>query len=344
MKKPIEKPDTYAKAGVDFRKENRTVKGIQSWVRKTFAFREGKMGAVMEDVGSFANLIDMGEYALAFCTDGVGSKVLVAQELEKYDTVGIDCVAMNVNDAICLGAEPISMVDYLALEHTNDEIAREISKGLYEGAAQSGIAIVGGETASMPDIITGLDGRGFDLAAAVIGIVKKDKIITGEKVASGDWVLGFKSSGIHSNGLTLARKVIPRNMYMNLLTPTRIYVKEVLELIGKYEVHGMANITGGGFLNLLRLTKYGFILDTMPEPQMIFKKIEELGKISEEEMYRTFNMGIGFCMVVSSADGEDIVKKYGDDYGIMRIGSVIEESGVTVVRKGVEIKLKRTIY
>jgi phosphoribosylformylglycinamidine cyclo-ligase len=344
MKKPVEKPDTYAKAGVDFKREDRAIKGIQSWVRKTFAFREGKMGAVLEDVGSFANLIDMGDYALAFCTDGVGSKVLVAQELEKYDTVGIDCVAMNVNDAICLGAEPISMVDYLALQHTNDEIAKEISKGLYEGAAQAGIAIVGGETASMPDIITGLDGKGFDLAAAAIGIVKKDKIITGEKVAVGDWVLGFKSSGIHSNGLTLARKVLPRNMYMNLLTPTRIYVKEVLQLIGKYDVHGMANITGGGFLNLLRLTKYGFVLDGMPEPQMIFKKIEELGKISEEEMYRTFNMGIGFCMVVSPDDGEDIVKRYGDDYGISRVGKVIAESGVTVMRKGVEIRLKRTIY
>jgi phosphoribosylformylglycinamidine cyclo-ligase len=338
------RPDTYAKAGVDFRKEDRAVRGIQAWVRKTFAFRDGKMGAVMEDVGAFANLIDMGDFALAFCTDGVGSKVIIASELEKYDTVGIDCVAMNVNDAICLGAEPISMVDYLALQRTNDEMAKEISKGLYEGAKQAGIAIVGGETASLPDIITGIDGRGFDLAAAVIGIVKKDRIITGEKIVPGDVVLGFKSSGIHSNGLTLARKVIPRNMWMNLLTPTRIYVKEVMELVGKYDIHGMANITGGGFLNLCRLTNHGFVLDGMPEPHMIFKKIQELGKISDEEMYRTFNMGVGYCAVVSEADGRDIVEKYGEKFELTKVGSVVKEPGVTLNRKGVEIRLERVMY
>ena len=292
MKKPAIKPSRYAKAGVDFRREDRAVKCIQAWVRKTFSLREGKVGAVLEDVGSFANLIDMGDFALAFCADGVGSKVLVAQELEKYDTIGIDCVAMNVNDAICVGAEPISMVDYLAMEQTNDEIAREISKGLYEGARMADIAIVGGETASLPDVITGIGGRGFDLAAAVIGVVRKDRIITGEKIRVGDHVIGFRSSGIHSNGLSLARKVIPRNMWMNLLTPTRIYVKEVLELIGKYDVHGMANITGGGFLNLCRLTNHGFLLDNMPEPQMIFKRIQELGKIPDEEMYMTFNLSL----------------------------------------------------
>ena len=235
-----ERPNTYAKAGVDFKKEDRAVRGIQTWVRKTFPFRDGKIGAVLCDVGSFANLIDFGDYALAFCTDGVGSKVLVAQELEKYDTVGIDCVAMNVNDVICVGAEPVSMVDYLALQRTNEELTKELSKGLYEGAKQSGIAIVGGETASLPDIICGIEGRGFDLAAAVIGVVRKDRIITGERIAAGDAVLGFRSSGIHSNGLSLARKVLPRNMWMNLLTPTRIYVKEVMELMAAYEIHGMA--------------------------------------------------------------------------------------------------------
>jgi phosphoribosylformylglycinamidine cyclo-ligase len=345
MKKAADKrPDTYAKAGVDFRREDRAVRGIQMWVRKTFAFREGRLGAVLEDVGSFANLIDLGEYALAFCTDGVGSKVLIAQELDKYDTVGIDCIAMNVNDAICLGAEPISAVDYLALQETDEELTRELSKGLYEGARLSGIAIVGGETASMPDVITGPNGRGFDIAAAVIGIVKKEKIITGKKIQPGNIVLGFRSSGVHSNGLSLARKVVPKSMWMNLLTPTRIYVKEVMELVRKYDIHGMANITGGGFLNLCRLTKHGFVLDSMPEPQMIFKKIQELGKVSDEEMHRTFNMGVGYCMVVSRADSEDILKKYGDTFDLVKIGYVVEEPGVTIVRKGVEIKLDRVMY
>jgi phosphoribosylformylglycinamidine cyclo-ligase len=344
MKKPVVRPDTYAKAGVDFRKEDRTIRNIQNWVRKTFAYREGKTGAVMMDVGNFASLIDMGEYALAFSTDGVGSKVLVAQELEKYDTVGIDCVASNVNDAICVGAEPISMVDYLAMTHTNDEIAREISKGLHDGAKIAGISIVGGETASLPDIITGVESRGFDLAGAVIGIVKKDKIITGEKIEPGDTVIGFRSSGIHTNGLTLARKVLPKNMWMNILTPTRIYVKEALELFAHYDVHGMAHITGGGFLNLCRLTNYGFRLDEMPQPQMIFKKIQELGKISDEEMYRTFNMGIGLCAIVSESDGREIVEKYGKKFDLTRIGRIVEEAGVSIKVNGLELNLERVIY
>jgi phosphoribosylformylglycinamidine cyclo-ligase len=344
MRASEHKPDTYAKAGVDFRKEDRAVKGILHWVRKTFSTREGKVGEVMCDIGTFANLIDMGDYALAFCTDGVGSKVLVAQELQKYDTVGIDCVAMNVNDAICLGAEPIAMVDYLSLQQTNDEMAKEISKGLCDGAKQAGIAIVGGETASLPDIITGVDGRGFDLAAAVIGVVKKDKIITGEKIAVGDVVLGFKSTGLHSNGYTLARKVLPRNMWMNILAPTRIYVKEVLEIVKNHEVHGLANITGGGFLNLLRLTNLGFRLDGMPEPQMIFKKIQELGKVTDEEMYKTFNMGVGFCVIASPKDAQDILAKHESDFEMMRVGSIVKEPGVTVVKKDVEIVLERTMY
>ncbi len=344
MAKPKKKPDTYAKAGVDLRREDRAVKNINRWVTKTFCFREDKLGCVLHENKSFANLIDFGEYALAFAMDGVGSKVLVAQELGKYDTVGVDCIAMNVNDIICVGAEPITMVDYLAMEATDDEIAKDISVGLYEGAKQAGIAIVGGETASLPEIITGVRGRGFDLAAAVMGYVKREKIITGEKVKAGDAVLGFRSSGIHSNGLTLARKVVPRNMWVNLLTPTRIYVKEVLELINNYDVHGLVNVTGGGFLNLMRLGEVGFRLDNMPEPQMIFKKIQEAGKISNEEMYKTFNMGVGFCAVVSEEDADAITDKYGSEYELTRIGTVVEEPGVTVVRKNVEIKLSRTIY
>jgi len=343
-KQPVKRPDTYAKAGVDFRKEDRVVRGIQAWVRKTFEFRKGRMGAVMEDVGAYANLIDLGDWALAFCTDGVGSKVLIAQELGKYDTIGIDCVAMNVNDALCVGAEPISLVDYLALQHADDEMTREISKGLYEGAKQADVAIVGGETASMPDVITGVDGKGFDIAAAAIGIVRKDRIITGKKIQPGNVVIGLRSSGIHSNGVSLARKVLPKSMWMSLLTPTRIYVKEALEIMRNYDVHGLAHITGGGYLNLLRLTKHGFVLDGMPEPQMIFKKIQELGKVSDEEMYRTFNMGIGFCIMVSRADAEDILSKYGQKYDLMRIGHVVEEPVVKIIRKGVELNLERVMY
>ena len=331
MKMPEEM--TYSKAGVNLEREVLAIKNIKKWVGKTFEFRKGKVGEVMKDVGLYANVIDMGEYALAVCMDGVGSKVLVAQELNKFDTVGIDLVAMNVNDAICLGAEPIAMVDYMAFSRTDPDMARDLAIGIYEGARQAEIAVVGGETATLPDIITGVEGRGFDLAATVIGIVKKDRIITGEKISPGDVVLGMKSSGIHSNGLTLARKVLPKTMWSALLTPTRIYVKEVMELIGKFDVHGLAHITGSGFLNLARSTKYGFYLDGIPEA-MIFKKIQELGNVTDKEMYKTFNMGIGFCIIAGKDDAKKILEEYGEKFGISEIGRVTEESGVRISKGG----------
>jgi len=327
------KPATYSRAGVDIRKENLVIKNIVAWANKTFKFREGKIGAALGNIGTFANMVDLGDNrALVICSDGVGSKVLVAQELQKYDTVGIDVVAMNVNDAICVGAEPIIMVDYLAMEGQDHEIAAEIARGMYEGASQAGIAIVGGETATLPDMIKGVQNRGFDLAAAVVGIVDKDKIITGENIQPGDKVVGFESNGIHSNGLTLARKVLPVSMWPNLLEPTRIYVKEVLTLLKEYEIKGLANITGTGMLNLLRITKYGFQLDNMHEPQLIFKKIQELGKVSDEEMYRTFNMGMGFCLIASEQDAAAIKKKYGREYRLDIVGTVIERHLVKIVK------------
>ncbi len=335
-RKPKEKPDTYAKAGVDIRREDLAIRGICSWVKKTFKYREGKVGQVLTDIGHFANLIDMGDYALTLCADGVGSKVLVAQELNKFDTIGIDVVAMNVNDAICVGATPIAMVDYLAMQNTDPELAREISIGMCEGAKQADIAIIGGETATLPDTIVGLNNRGFDLAATVLGVAKKEKIVTGERVIPGDVVLGFKSSGIHSNGLTLARKVLPKDMWSALLQPTRIYVHEVLNLLENYEIHGLVNITGGGITNLSRVTKYGFIVDKPPEPQMIFKKIQELGKISDKEMYRTFNMGIGFCVITNKENADNILEKHGKEYGMSEIGKVVEEPYVKVIKNGKE--------
>ncbi len=339
-----DKPSTYAKAGVDVRKEDLAIKGIESWVTKTFKFREGKKGQVMAKIGLFANLIDMGDYALALTTDGVGSKVLVAQKLGKYDTIGIDLVAMNVNDLICIGAEPIAMVDYLAMRNVDDKIAKEISIGLYEGAKQAEIAIVGGETATLPDVITGLENNGFDLAGTALGFVRKDMVVTGESVVAGDAVVGLASSGVHSNGLTLARKVVPLSMWNELLKPTKIYVKEVLTLLREYRIHGMANITGGGMLNLLRLNDVGFALDKLPEPQMIFKRMQELGKISDGEMYKTFNMGVGFCLVTDEKNAKAMVEKYGKEYKMSIIGKVIEKPEVRVTVGGKEIVLERSIY
>jgi len=335
-----EKPHSYAKAGVDIRKEDLAIKGIKSWMTKTFKFREGRVGSVMSDIGTFANIIDLGEYALAMATDGVGSKVLIAQELDKYDTVGIDLVAMNVNDLLCIGAEPIAMVDYLAMACINDDIAKEIAAGIFEGARQANVAVVGGETATLPDMICGVGNKGFDIAASAIGVVKKDNIITGEKIEVGDVVVGFKSSGIHSNGLTLARKVLPKSMWNTLLTPTRIYVKDVLPLIEKVDVHGMANITGTGMLNLNRLTEYGFKLDNLPEPPVVFKKIQEIGEVSDEEMYKTFNMGVGFCVILDRETAEGLKDECDIECSYSIIGEVVEEPGVKILVDGKSLDLK----
>ncbi|MFQ6050607.1 MAG: phosphoribosylformylglycinamidine cyclo-ligase [Candidatus Hydrothermarchaeota archaeon] len=344
----------YADVGVDIEEEAEAVSAISKSIIETFKNREGKIGRVLEEFGHFSGLLDMGEFALAITTDGVGSKVLVSQEAGKFDTVGIDLVAMNVNDIICNGAEPVAMVNYIAVQKPNPRIMYEIGKGLEKGARESGIAIVGGETATLPEIIKGKDGKGFDLAGTCIGIVKKENIITGKDIKEGDVVLGIESSGIHSNGLTLARKVfeekgfdykIPngKSVKEELLTPTRIYVKPVLQILKELDIHGLAHITGGGLLKLKRIgkiAKLGFILDNLPEPQPIFKEIQRLGNVSNVEMYKTFNMGIGFCIVLDEGESPraiEIIEGYGFKAKI--IGKAVKEEGckVKLPSLGIEI-------
>lgn len=330
----------YAGSGVDLRKENDVVETIKRILRPTFDNRIGKIGEVECDIGAYANLVSFGDYALALTTDGVGSKVLVAQALGSYENVGIDCVAMNVNDLLCVGAEPIAMVDYIAMQYMDLNIAREIAWGLAKGAKEANIAIIGGETASMSEVIRGVGDRGFDLAGAALGVVKKDDILTGDNIVVGDVVLGMASSGVHSNGLGLARSVLPKNMWVNLNVPTRIYVNEMLDIFSKYKIHGAAHITGGGFLNLNRLTECGFILDSLPDVPPVLKKIQEMGNISDDEMYRTFNMGVGFCIIADKFTA-DAIEKSGVAF---RIGSVVEESGVVIIKNGELLKLSRVIY
>ena len=334
-------PTTYAKAGVNIKSEEIAVSSIVSWAKKTFKFRKGKTGEVMQDIETFANLIDMGDFALAMCTDGVGTKVLVAQELKEYDTIGIDMIAMNVNDLICVGAEPIALVDYIAVESMNAQIMKEIAIGIYEGAKQSGIAVIGGETATLTDVIKGIDGRGFDIAGTAIGIVDKNKIITGEKILPGDAIIGLKSSGIHSNGLTLARKVLPKSMHPEILKPTKIYVKEILNLLNDYDdkIHGLAHITGGGFLNLTRICSYGFVIDAPAKPQMVFDQIQKFADVPDREMYRTFNMGTGFCVVCREDTANEIIENWKEKYEAKIIGRVVKEKGVRIIKDGEEIKL-----
>jgi len=338
----MKKISTYKDAGVDIDKRHEVMKNFINLMEKTFKFRKNKIGHVLMNIGNYANLVELGNHAIAFKTDGVGTKVLVAQELNKYDTIGIDMVAMNVNDLICVGAEPIALVDYIALESVDEKILNEIAKGIYKGAKEANIAVIGGETAIVPDLIKGINNKGFDLSGTALGIVEKKKIIDGSKINVDDVVIGFDSNGIHSNGLTLARKILPKKIYPEILKPTKIYVNEILEIIKNYEVHGLAHITGGGYRNLLRLTKYGFALDNLPglneKHTKIFGKIQEYGNINDEEMYNTFNMGIGFCVITNKENGNEILK----NYKCRKIGKIIFEHKVLIEINNKKIEILKS--
>ncbi|RLI73571.1 phosphoribosylformylglycinamidine cyclo-ligase, partial [Archaeoglobales archaeon] len=288
-------------------KEEEAIKALASVIKYV---RKGFGKPIL--MSHYAGVIDVGGFGIAITTDGVGSKILVAKAINKFDTIGIDCVAMNVNDLVAIGAEPLAMVDYIAIEKPDEKIMAEIAKGLEEGCRIANITLVGGETATLPEII-----NGFDLAGTAIGVVDKSRIITGEKIEEGDVIVALRSSGMHSNGLTLARKVIEANglSYFDkfngktigeeLLTPTKIYI-EVLDIIRKCEVHGLAHITGGGLLKLRRLKKMKYVVDKPLEPQKIFRFIQKLGDVDEDEMYRTFNMGMGFLIVLPEEEAEKL--------------------------------------
>jgi len=328
---------TYSQSGVDISLEEDTVTKIASKLKSTLQFRD-----IITDSGHYAALVRLGDKAIAMATDGVGSKILIAEMLDKYDTIGIDCIAMVVNDILCVGAEPIALVDYLAVEKPNPEIASKIAEGLVKGAELSKIAIIGGETASLPDIINGLD-----LAGTGIGFVDVDKIITGENIKSGDVLIGLKSNGIHSNGLSLARRAIfdegnykvddklfNSNITIGeeLLKPTEIYVKPVVELFkNEYKIKGLAHITGGGFNNLRRLKDgVGFKIDNLPEPHDIFKLIYNQN-ISIEEMYKVFNMGIGFVIIATKEESSKILNYLNNnDYDAYEIGKVISRDKIII--------------
>lgn len=320
---------SYSEAGVDLSK----VKSIQNKINETiFA---GKKGAL---VGHYAGLVNFAGRKLAMHTDGVGSKVLVAQEMEKYDTVGIDAIAMNVNDIICVGAKPMAGVDYIALAKEDDFLVGELLKGLMAGASESGIEIVGGETAIMPDVITG-GSRPFDLAFTAIGEVKE--LITGDAMKPGNAIIGLESSGLHSNGFSLARKILDSKKWgMDMLAPTKIYVKPVMEMISHCRVTGLAHITGGAFSKLTRLHKnYGFLLNNLPKPAPLFDALYEEVK-DDREMHRTFNMGVGMCVITDAKCVQnvlDIAKKH--DVGASLVGEITAEAGVWLEKDGKKIRL-----
>ncbi|HJK79174.1 MAG TPA: phosphoribosylformylglycinamidine cyclo-ligase [Methanocorpusculum sp.] len=325
---------SYKDAGVDI---NLEADGVKALIHQLSYKRSGEHG-MLGGVGHFAGLIDFGSKVLSLCTDGVGTKMRVADDLGDWTTVGIDCIAMNVNDMYVMNIEPVAFVDYIATEGINTEQMIQIGVGLNEGAKLANMNIVGGETATLKGMINGLD-----LAGTCLGVQDRDRVVTGEKIAPGDVIIGVASTGVHSNGYTLARKVATENggyavklpsgktVGSALITPTRIY-SEVLDVCRAVEVHGMCHVTGGGLLNFLRISEYGFSIDDpMPVPE-ILQWIKEKGELETNELYRTFNMGMGFAFIVPEASVAKILAMVD---GAKVVGHVIPEHKVLL--QGVEI-------
>jgi phosphoribosylformylglycinamidine cyclo-ligase len=318
---------TYREAGVDIDLEATAIGALI----KNLTYKRKGSCRMVGSVGHFAGLIDFGEMALALTTDGVGTKMLVADRMQDWSTVGIDCIAMNVNDLYVMNVEPVAFVDYIATDALSIEKMAQIGIGLNEGARQANIDIVGGETASLRGLVNGLD-----LAGTCLGMQKKDRILTGEKIKPGDKIIGVPSTGIHSNGLSLARSVVEqyanyderlkngRTLGEELLTPTRIY-HESLHIASTCTVHGMCHITGGGLLNFRRLSPCGFQFNTPLTPPEIFSLIQRLGNISTVEMYRTFNMGMGYAYIVPGDSAASVQKSV---KGAKVVGEITEEPGV----------------
>jgi len=335
---------TYARAGVDIEQKSRS---IASLVNKLTYRRTGR-GRVIDIKGQFTSLIDFDGTVLTLCTDGVGTKLLIAEALDKWDTVGIDCMAMNVNDTICVGAEPFAFVDYIAIDRPDERITEQIGIGLERAAEECNVDIVGGEIAVLPEIV-----RGVDLSGTALGWLEKEKIVDGSKVRIGDAIIGLRSSGIHSNGMTLARKVLEsvemnldekfdrlgKTIGQELLTPTELYVKKVVELVDKVSIHGMVDVTGGGLKNFVRLKKDVLFEITEPiGPQPVFEIISELGHVSPTEMYKTFNMGMGYGIVLPQESVKEALHVLGE--GAKVIGQVAQGNGVGIPSLGELLDVK----
>lgn len=339
---------TYAKAGVDTAKQQKAIRALADNIR--FARRgDGRpLGALTH----FAGLVQLGDQALAICTDGVGTKIEVANRMRTWDTIGIDAIAMNVNDCICVGAEPLAFVDYLAIAEPDARITAQIGKGLNTGAKQANVTLAGGETAILPEIVNGLD-----LAGTCVGVVDRDRIIDGKAIRPGDAIVGLASSGLHSNGYTLARRILSNgripmdapcpgtggsNWGSVLLEPTRIYVRPVMEALKKLDVGGLANITGGALKNIPRINaKRRYVIDAPMDVPPVFDAIQGLGSVALKEMYQTFNMGLGFCAVVPPEQAEAAVRlftKHGETAKV--IGRVERGHGLLHEPTGFEFESK----
>ncbi len=297
-------------------------------------------------LGGFTSLIDLGNFAVSFNNDGVGTKTIIAEEANKYNTIGIDCVAMNVNDAITVGAEPIAMLDYLSLKDMDNEVARQLGIGFNVGAQIANVNIVGGETAIVPDLV-----KNIDISATSLGIIQKDQIITGEKISEGDLIFALKSSGLHSNGFTTVRQIMKDNNvdYQDqfpgesktvadvLLEPTRIYVREIMDAMSIVPLKGLANITGGGIKNIARMKDMKYVIETPFEPDNVFSRLMDMGNLSFSEMFEIFNMSMGFIVVIDPENKTDFLNIIKNRVPVKEIGHVENGSGIIIPEYSVEM-------
>lgn len=329
---------TYAQAGVDVLKHRKAMKGVWAKIVSTWPAARAKPVDLRDH---YAGLLDLGgEHLLALHTDGVGTKMAVAAAMKNYRTVGIDCVAMCVNDLICVGATPLAMVDYVATPKLDEAVLDQILDGLVVGCKKVKIALLGGETATMATVAE------WDLAGMVVGTVPRERVITGKTIRDGDLIIGIESSGLHSNGYTLARKIFFEEQKLKpsaklpglaeplgkaLLEPTALYVEPVLGLLGTAELHGLGHITGGAFSKLNRIRPKGlqFNLNHLPPLPPLFENLHKLGQIDEEELYRTFNCGVGLVVVAPESEEQKIKKafsKHGQRAAVL--GNVTKGDGV----------------
>lgn len=345
----VSEGDAYARAGVS---QSGADSATGALVSILASIDTGSPSRQQLRNGHYANVLKVADnLGIAISTDGVGSKVIIAEQMGKFDTIGIDCMAMSVNDLICVGATPVALVDYIAVERADQEMLSQIATGLKTGAEEAGVEIPGGELAQLPELIRGHPSpSGFDLVGAAFGTIALDAIVEGGSIAPGDVIIGLPSSGIHSNGLTLARKALledagfqlddtpdelaGRSVGEELLTPTEIYVRPILELLrSPVEVRGLAHLTSGGVLNLLRLnTSVGYEFETPLPPQPVFGLIQRAAGVPDAEMAEVFNMGCGFCVVVppEHADAADTLLRSHYE-GAHVIGRVTEDAGQVAV-------------
>ncbi|EQB73698.1 MAG: phosphoribosylformylglycinamidine cyclo-ligase [Candidatus Thermoplasmatota archaeon] len=297
-------------------------------------------------LGGFTSLIDLGNFAVSLNNDGVGTKTIIAAETNRYNTIGIDCVAMNVNDAITVGAEPIAMLDYISLKEMDNDIARQLGIGFNVGAQIANVNIVGGETAIVPDLV-----KNIDISATSLGLIHKDQIITGEKISDGDLIFAMKSSGLHSNGYTTVRQIIKNNNINYdekfpgdnktvadvLLEPTRIYVREVLDAMSLVPIKGMANITGGGIKNVPRMKDMKYVINNAFDPDNVFLRLMDLGNLSFNEMFEIFNMGMGYIVIIDPESKTDFLNTVRNRVPVKEIGHVENGSGIVIPEYSVEM-------